>query len=326
MSQPLQRYWRLSWFPTGRVGWFIAFLTVCVAVPTLARLLAIEVGPLAWVIALTPYVGLAAVVGAFLAIASRSVVVIALALGCVVLQIAWVVPLYTKDADRTISGDALTVMTSNILVGRGDCETVVQLVEDRNVDLLAMQELTPDAVDQLRAAGLNQLLPYRWLDESAAGIGIWSRFPLSDPPAGSAVSWPVIGRQVAVPGLPLTFLAVHPAAPLTPDHTKWTQDQPRLRRALNSVPGAVVVAGDFNATLDHKIMRELQRDGFTDASEATGSGINATWPQGYGFRFPLVAIDHVMHRDVDIAAVGVDTAIVPGADHRAVIATYARAE
>jgi len=299
---------------------------MCVAIPTLARLLAIEVGVLAWVIALTPYVAVAAVVCALLAIASRSVVVIALALGCVVLQIAWVAPLYTKDSPPVAAGAALTVMTSNILVGRGDCDTVVGLVEERNVDLLAMQELTPDAVMRLRDAGLNQLLPYRWLDESVAGIGIWSRYPLSDVPAGSALGWPVIGRHVAVPGLPLTFLAVHPAAPLTPDHTKWSQDQLRLRRALNSVPGPVVVAGDFNATLDHKIMRDLQLDGFTDAAEATGSGVNATWPQGSRLPFPLVAIDHVMHRAVGVAPVKVETATIPRADHRAVIATYVRTE
>lgn len=43
-----------------------------------------------------------------------------------------------------------------------------------------------------------------------------------------------------------------------------------------AVPGLPLT---FNATPDHRIMRELQHDGFTDTSEATGSGLNATWPQ-----------------------------------------------
>lgn len=111
-------------------------------------------------------------------------------------------------------------------------------------------------------------------------------------------------------------------APLTADHAGWTEDQPKLRTALNSIDGPVVVAGHFNATLDHKIMRQLQGDGFIDAAEASGAGISATWPQGSRVPFPLFAIDHVMTRETPLVPIRTQTGVVPNSDHRAVIVTY----
>ncbi|MFA7266972.1 MAG: endonuclease/exonuclease/phosphatase family protein [Candidatus Nanopelagicales bacterium] len=308
--------------PRTWLEWLCAIAVLSVAAVTAARYFAFEVGPFAWLIAFTPYIGLAAVVLCVVGFATRVLPIALLATGCAVLQLSWLVPLFVSDSDVPEYGKTLTVMTSNILFGRGDPAAIVDLVRDHNVDLLSVQELTPEAAVGLRDAGLNEVLEYRWLDASQAGMGIWSRYPLADLPAGSQVRWPAIGRHVDIPDLPLSFIAVHPAAPLTPDHAKWTHDQPLLRAALHSVPGAVVVAGDFNATLDHGIMRSLQADGFTDAAEAVGAGLNATWPQESRSPIPLFAIDHVMHRDVTLWPLTTQTAVVPGSDHRAVIATY----
>ena len=308
--------------PRTLVDWLCAIAVVLVAGLTVARHFAFEVGPMAWLIAFTPYLGLVAVALAATALATRVVPVAALAVGCALLQMSWLVPLFVANSEAPAEGKALTVMTSNILFGRGDATAVVNLVRENNVDLLAVQELTPDAAIRLRDAGLNETLRYRWLDATSAGMGIWSRYPLAQLPDGSRVSWPAIGRQVSIPGLPISFLAVHPAAPLSPDHAQWTRDQPLLRDALSSVPGPVVVAGDFNATLDHGIMRTLQSDGFIDAAEAVGAGLNATWPNASRSPIPLFAIDHVMHRDVDVAPASVQNVVVPGSDHRAVVVTY----
>lgn len=312
----------VRWLPRGSLGWSVLTLLVPVVLVTVCRALAIEVGPLAWVIAFTPYMIIPAAVSLVLSLMTRTALFALIAGVCVAIQLVWQAPLFGADSLASDGGRTLTVMTSNLRVGRGDATAVVELARAHAVDMLAIEELKPDARAALADAGLDRLLRHRWLDASNAGIGIWSRHSLASSPATDMLRWPTIGCVAAAPGLRLTFVAVHSAAPLTPDHTAWTADQPILRAALDSVEGPVVAAGDFNATLDHKIMRQLQDDGWVDAAAANGAGINATWPQGGSVPFPLVAIDHVMQRGAPLVPVRVQTAIVPNSDHRALIVTY----
>ncbi|MCK2220155.1 hypothetical protein MF672_041115 [Actinomadura sp. ATCC 31491] len=94
--------------------------------------------------------------------------------------------------------------------------------------------------------------------------------------------------------------------------------------ALGSLPpptpsGAVrVLAGDFNASLDHRAFRELLERGYVDAAAQAGKGLVPTWPN---FRPvpPIIAIDHVL-ADERVAVNEVEFADVPGTDHRAVFA------
>jgi len=77
----------------------------------------------------------------------------------------------------------------------------------------------------------------------------------------------------------------------------------------------VILAGDFNATLDHAQFRRLLRLGHVDAASRAGNGLVATWgPLPYG-RPALLAIDHVL---VDprcrVRATSVHR--LPGSDHR----------
>jgi endonuclease/exonuclease/phosphatase family metal-dependent hydrolase len=85
-----------------------------------------------------------------------------------------------------------------------------------------------------------------------------------------------------------------------------------------------ILAGDFNATLDHAELRRLLATGYHDAAERAGRGLTPTWPY-FGRRtrlVPKVSIDHVL---VD-RAIGVRdfaAVTVPLTDHRAILATLA---
>jgi endonuclease/exonuclease/phosphatase (EEP) superfamily protein YafD len=79
-----------------------------------------------------------------------------------------------------------------------------------------------------------------------------------------------------------------------------------------------VLAGDFNATLDHAVLRDLLGTGYIDAAEFTGAGLIATWPVGRHLP-PLVTIDHVLV-DRRSAAVATSVQTIAGSDHRAVFA------
>jgi endonuclease/exonuclease/phosphatase (EEP) superfamily protein YafD len=78
-----------------------------------------------------------------------------------------------------------------------------------------------------------------------------------------------------------------------------------------------VVAGDFNATLDHAAFRDVLRLGYADSAAQTGNGLIPTW--GPPDRAALLTLDHVL-ADRACAVLGYSVQAVPGSDHRAVFA------
>ncbi|MBE2997876.1 endonuclease/exonuclease/phosphatase family protein [Nocardiopsis sp. HNM0947] len=110
----------------------------------------------------------------------------------------------------------------------------------------------------------------------------------------------------------------HPVPPVAPSGIeRWTYETASLPEADDGGP-LRIVAGDFNATLDHAALRDLLASGYVDAAAETGNGLEPTWPNGRPS--PPLTIDHVL---VDGTA-SVDATSVhdaPGSDHRAVLAT-----
>jgi endonuclease/exonuclease/phosphatase family metal-dependent hydrolase len=214
-------------------------------------------------------------------------------------------------------------MTANLYGGRGDPRTVVGLVRRRRIDVLSLQELTPEEVVRLDAAGLRRLLPYRDVDarSGAAGSGLFSRLPLRRLPQVNALG--VVGEPraaVRVPGAPpVEVEAVHPPPPLSGSAARrWRTMLGEIPRPDLSRPTLRLVLGDFNATLDHRQLRLVLDGGFVDGADATGEGQRTTWPAGRRFP-PEITIDHVLvDRRVAVRSLSVHT--VPFSDHRAVTA------
>ena len=79
-----------------------------------------------------------------------------------------------------------------------------------------------------------------------------------------------------------------------------------------------ILAGDFNATLDHRELRRLIGRGYHDAAEQAGSGLRMTWPTTKSPLPALVSIDHVL-ADRRVKVASARTVAVPGSDHRGVL-------
>jgi endonuclease/exonuclease/phosphatase family metal-dependent hydrolase len=135
---------------------------------------------------------------------------------------------------------------------------------------------------------------------------------------------------VDVPGAaPVEVHSVHPDPPAP--ESGWAaglQAQPPAHPSARAQPSAGtdsplrILAGDFNATLDHVELRRLLRTGYRDAAAMVGRGLVPTWPY-YGHRVaftPKVTIDHVLV-DRGIGVRDFDAVTVPLTDHRAIIAT-----
>src|SRR5918994_1445741 len=84
---------------------------------------------------------------------------VALPLGLLALVLA-VAPRAIGGPDQEAEGRELRVMTANLRFGSGDEGALARLARDRDVDLLAIQELTFDAVAELKLAGLAGELPH----------------------------------------------------------------------------------------------------------------------------------------------------------------------
>jgi hypothetical protein len=113
-----------------------------------------------------------------------------------VVHLGWLLPSLTPDGGEPARPDAptLTVMTANILFGRADADALVREVRERGVDVLAVEELTPAAVERLRDAGVDSVLPHDVLSPApgAAGTGLWTRLPTTELP-------PVVTTGFAMP-------------------------------------------------------------------------------------------------------------------------------
>lgn len=272
----------------------------------------------------TPYVAATSVVPLLAAVVLRRWLVAAAALAVVVAFALAVLPrAFAGPRARVTDGVRVTVMTSNIFEGRGDARTIVDLVRRHRVDVLAVEELTPEAVRRLDAAGLRRLLPHRDVDPrpGAGGTGLFSRPALRRRPPADALHRNAQPRGVVQPaGAPaLDVQAVHPPPPLHGWKAIWEGSLDALPRPDAKGATLRILIGDFNATLDHARLRALLGDGgYVDAADATGEGFRTTWPAGRRFP-PEIAIDHVLV-DPRIAPRDVVVHTVPGSDHRAVIA------
>lgn len=222
------------------------------------------------------------------------------------------------------SGPVLRVLSANMFVGEGDAEVIVALVRQAGADVLCLQEFTADAMTRLKQAGLEELLPHtqhelRGSKPTSAGSGIYARFPLSE--GGPAMRPSRMAQPTALVELPdgnvAELICVHPCPPGV---RRWGPTRWRAELGALPPPGELprVLAGDFNATLDHAPFRGVLRLGYADAAQQTGKALLPTWGMP-GRRTPLLSLDHVLvSRDCAVRAFSVHA--VPRSDHRAVYA------
>jgi endonuclease/exonuclease/phosphatase (EEP) superfamily protein YafD len=308
--------WRtaLAWTLVGAWGaWAAGRLTGADRLPVLEF-------PVTPVLAATPYIAATAPIPLLCAAALRRPRAL-MAGGLVAAAFAAaVLPRAIGSAGPAAGGPALRVLTANLMFSRGDPDRVVDLVRRNRADVLSVQELSQDGVEALDQAGLARELPYHVLDPrwGAAGTGLYARYPLR-------VTQPVPGATMAMPqaelslpgGNRVALTAVHPLPPFSrPNLRAWKRDLGALPAADGHGP-VRILAGDFNATLDHARMRGVLRRGYADAADRAGKGLVFTW--GVSQFGPPLTLDHVLV-DRRVAVRRVDVYDLPGSDHRVLFA------
>ncbi|MEU8260666.1 endonuclease/exonuclease/phosphatase family protein [Micromonospora sp. NPDC048999] len=281
-------------------------------------------GPLVQAVAFTPYVAAGSLLPLGLALALRRRAAAVVAAAAALALIGAVAPRAVAGAQPAADGPTLRLLTANLLLGGAEPGRLVDLVRRHRVDVLAVQEFTPDIATELDRLGLADLLPYRMLnpEPGATGSGLYARFPLAESGIrrNQGFAFTQAYGTLAVPGAPpVRVESVHPASPYA------VRVVPEWRTDLRGQPPATpqgqlsILAGDFNATLDHAPLRDLIATGYVDAADSAGAGLAGTWGPYDSDLIPPVTIDHVLvDRRIAVRSVAVHP--LPGSDHRTVFA------
>lgn len=234
---------------------------------------------------------------------------------------------------------SVRVMTWNTAGEATGAYQIAQTAVAMHADIIALPE-TAQSVGESVAIEMRELGRPMWVhhvqyhEEIERGPQSWVTTILISPDLGDYAviessddrtsNTQVLPSAVVMPvdGTGPTVVAVHAIAPRPSYMEPWRKD---LKWIADQCPeGAdVIIAGDFNATLDH--MAPLAMDGHdlgycSDAAASTGNGAVGTWPTDIPALLST-PIDHVMHSDAWRATGSVVLTNLDGAggDHRPLV-------
>jgi len=210
----------------------------------------------------------------------------------------------------------LRVLTHNIEASNPDPAATAQALLAHDADVIALQELTPEALTQTRS-----VLAARYPHHAARGtVALWSKHPLTA--TGSVdigMGWPrALRTQAQTPAGPVALYVAHLAS-VRVGSEGFTSDQ--RDRTINDLGEAiaqeklsrVILMGDLNGTAYDRSLAPLT-SGLTSAQAQAGWGFGFTWPA----KFPMARIDHILIRGITAT----DAKILPAtaSDHRPISA------
>ena len=210
-----------------------------------------------------------------------------------------------EPADRT--GVPVRLVSANLLLTNDRIEEAGRRLLAAPVDVLALQELTPDHLAALERDGLRERLPYALTAPRPGfhGAGLFARWPLSGTEVVDLDGVPMPVATVQAPDGPLRVAVVHLKNPGAVGQLAcWRRQLDALATLTGASTVPVVLVGDFNATADHRDFRRLLRTGLRDAWDVAGRGTGASWPASPGPLPLLMRLGPCAGRPGDRGALG----------------------
>jgi len=305
---------------TARRNWLVWLVVGPVALWALVRVIGLDSGfPVVALMAFTPYVAVAALIVAGLAVALENWVAATVAVLATFLLAAAVLPRAIGDGTVEAAGrPTIGVLSINSKVGRVDPAATIALIERLRPDVLSLQEMTPKLAADLEREGIDALLPHQLVLTMKGASSIYSTQPLRrlGDLRESGLRMPRARMELPGGGA-LRLVAVHPVVPGRSGVDGWEEELAELPSTGRGIPWLLV--GDFNATLDQAQLRDVLDRGYRDAGAIAGEGLEPTWPTGRWSDLPGVTIDHVL-LDPRLGLVDYSVEELPNTDHRPIYA------
>ncbi|MBL8931406.1 MAG: endonuclease/exonuclease/phosphatase family protein [Kineosporiaceae bacterium] len=289
-----------------------------------------------------------ATVGALIviALAARRHHWVAVALAAVAALLPWFFMAsyaVSNQPERAEAAVGLRTMLVNAHQGAASAPDIVAAAAAGQVDVLVVTELSGALAHDLTVAGLDQVVSAAWvrlpgqsgvMDDPQAGMGVWTRsgITLDQPRDVPGTQWPSMTATVTV-GDPagsttgteagpeatrVTLIAGHVAPPGPDNGRRWATDLAVLREATVQATGPRMLLANLNATSWHADFRQFTAAGIRDAADVLGRGPRPSWPTWSPLA--ILPLDHAMVSD-RIGVESVETVVIGGSDHRALIAT-----
>jgi endonuclease/exonuclease/phosphatase (EEP) superfamily protein YafD len=302
------------------LGWIAIALIGALAVTQVvgygtSRVVAIPQSFTPWALLAAFPIGLAALIAGEFALAALTLLPL-IYLGVLVRSVR------TRTDRGSYAGRSVRVAHSNLLfTNERHAPAAMQTLVDTDADILVLNEFThvheAALLAALQAAQRDSDYPHRIgrAEYGPHGIGVWSRFPLSEPVVLPSDTRLGLLTTVDVDGLPVQLLAAHPPPPIrSAGRRDWIDGLLRIEEVAGSPTGRTIIIGDFNAARWHPPFRRLLDVGWRCAHEDVGRGFGSTWPTDRLYFPPFVRLDHALLGSL-VRTVSVVDLPIPGSDH-----------
>jgi endonuclease/exonuclease/phosphatase (EEP) superfamily protein YafD len=298
--------------PPGVVTRLSALAASAIAlVIALGQVLGLRDGPMGLVAVFAPHLLLAAAALAVFAVlrarwtASFVSLAIVLVVGTVTLGADWV-----PGIPAVRDGPTMRLMSWNLELGSAALRSLPDVLGSTDVDVVALQELTPEAAAMIEAdAAITAAFPYRLLVPApgVVGMGLLSRFRLDE--LERTADPPTLAGELDIAGHAVRVLNAHPLPgriatvsplriPVAFDPSDRDADLRTIRTMADGLAAAgapLVLLGDLNVAPTEPAFDDVLR-GWRDAHAEVGVGPGWTWRPSRleGLGIGLLRIDYVL--------------------------------
>ncbi|MFJ5259341.1 endonuclease/exonuclease/phosphatase family protein [Streptomyces sp. NPDC088387] len=196
------------------------------------------------------------------------------------------------------TGGDLTIATHNVNADNPDPSGTARDVAASGADVIALEELTTDAVPVYEEA-LAATYKYHAVEGT---VGLWSKYPLSEvAPVGIKLGWTRAMRATvtAPAGQVAVYVAHLPSVRVKLEAGFTARQRDKSADALGEAISdekleRVVLLGDLNGTMNDRALNAVTAQ-MRSTQGAAGDGFGFSWPAS----FPMARIDQILVRGVE---------------------------
>ncbi len=228
---------------------------------------------------------------------------------------------------------AVRVLLANVLTGNTNHDQIVKQIQMAEPDVFAILELSSSLEQSLvrQFGSTHKYVVSEPNDDGNFGIGLWSRYPLSNDRVFhlNVPILPSIEADVQLPFQTIRVIATHPLPPMGSRnfaHRNFHLEllAQRIRKYQDGDPiRSVILLGDLNLTPWSPIFNDFQASTRLQ-NAAAGQGLQPTWYRWDAFPFGLV-LDHGLHSQ-DLHCEQRTILSANGSDHRPLVMDFSLAE